>query len=104
MPNSRVRRLFPVCGSLLTFRAQVALGGVLCAALFSQWIWGQGPAAVPSVNAGGVVNNGSYARASRNVAPGTIAAVFGTALTDGSSCVPAAGCFPSFDSAGRLGT
>lgn len=65
---------------------------------------GAGPAAVPSVNVGGVVNNASYTLASRNIAPSTIVAVFGTDLTDGSSCLPAAGCFPSFDSAGRLGT
>ena len=60
----------------------------------------QAPA--PSINAGGVVNNASYTLAGTAAAPGTIAAIFGTNLTDGTSCVPPS-CFPSFEG-GRLRT
>jgi uncharacterized protein (TIGR03437 family) len=57
-----------------------------------------------TVNTGGIVNNASYTLASGSVAPGSIAAVFGSNLTDGTSCVPASGCNPAFDSNGLLGT
>jgi len=60
------------------------------------------PPPVPSINSGGVVNNASYALAGTSVAPGTIAAVFGTNLTDGTSCTPPS-CFPGFED-GRLKT
>jgi uncharacterized protein (TIGR03437 family) len=56
----------------------------------------------PQINAGGVVNNASYGLAS-SVAPGSIAALFGTNLTNGTSCLPPA-CNPAFGSNGKLGT
>jgi uncharacterized protein (TIGR03437 family) len=55
--------------------------------------------ASPSINAGGVVDNASY---DSPIAPGSIAAVFGVSLTDGTSCLPPA-CNPTFGN-GRLGT
>jgi uncharacterized protein (TIGR03437 family) len=55
----------------------------------------------PQINAGGVVNNASYGQSS-SVAPGSIAALFGTNLTDGTSCLPLA-CNPTFTN-GKLGT
>ena len=54
------------------------------------------PAPAPAINSGGVVNNASYTLAGTTVAPGTIAAIFGTSLTDGTSCTPPS-CFPSFE-------
>ena len=56
----------------------------------------------PQINAGGVVNNASYGLVS-SVAPGSIAALFGTNLTNGTSCLPPA-CNPAFGSNGKLGT
>jgi uncharacterized protein (TIGR03437 family) len=56
----------------------------------------------PQINAGGVVNNASYGLAS-SVAPGSIAALFGTNLTNGTSCLPPT-CNPAFGSDGKLGT
>ena len=56
----------------------------------------------PQINAGGIVNNASYGLAS-SVAPGSIAALFGTNLTNGTSCLPPA-CNPAFGSDGKLGT
>jgi len=53
------------------------------------------------VNAGGIVNNASYAASA--VAPGEIAAIFGTNLTDGTSCLPPS-CNPTFESDGKLST
>ena len=40
----------------------------------------------PAVGEGGVVNSASYTIAGTAIAPGSIAAVFGTNLTDGTSC------------------
>ena len=60
--------------------------------------------AVPVVPINSVVNNASYAPGSNALAPGTIAAIFGTNLTDGTSCVHAAGCDQTFDSTGHLRT
>jgi uncharacterized protein (TIGR03437 family) len=57
--------------------------------------------ALPQINSGGVVNNASYGQ-SPSVAPGSIAALFGTKLTDGTSCLPPA-CNPTFSN-GKLGT
>jgi len=54
-----------------------------------------------SINAGGIVNNASYA--SSGVVPGEIVAIFGTNLTDGSSCLPPS-CNPTFGSNGKLNT
>lgn len=56
----------------------------------------------PTVSDGGVVNSASYALVSRSSAPGMIAAIFGTNLTDGTTCIPPS-CFPSFEG-GRLKT
>jgi uncharacterized protein (TIGR03437 family) len=57
------------------------------------------PANQPGIFGGGVVNNASYAPSPAPVAPGSIAAVFGTSLNDGSS-VP----FSSFGPDGKLVT
>ncbi len=57
------------------------------------------PHAAPTVNALGVVNNASFAAGSNPVAPGSIAAVFGTNMNDGSSVL-----FSSFGADGRLVT
>jgi len=83
-------------------RWSVLLVAILCAGLLAQWMRGEGSAAVPSVSVGGVVNNASYNLVSTSVAPGTIVAVFGSNLTDGTSCVPPS-CNPEFE-AGKLKT
>ncbi len=57
------------------------------------------PLAAPTVNALGVVNNASFAAGSNPVAPGSIAAVFGTNMNDGSSVL-----FSSFGPDGTLVT
>ena len=58
----------------------------------------------PIVPAGAVVNNASYAPGPTPLAPGTIVAIFGTNLTNGTSCLPPL-CNPVFDkSSGKLGT
>jgi uncharacterized protein (TIGR03437 family) len=57
----------------------------------------------PQINGGGVVNNASYNLQSSSVAPGSIAAVFGTNLTNGTSCLPPI-CNPAFGSDGKLNT
>jgi len=57
----------------------------------------------PLLSQGGIVNNASYTLASASVAPGSIVAIFGSNLTDGSSCLPPS-CNPSFNSDGRLNT
>ena len=59
---------------------------------------------VPSVGAGGVINNASYISAGTSVAPGSIAAVFGTNLTDGRTCLAFEGCNPTLESDGKLST
>ena len=53
----------------------------------------------PDVGEGGVVNNGSFAPSPAPVAPGSIAAVFGTNLNDGTFVLGS-----SFESNGRLST
>ena len=53
----------------------------------------------PAVFDGGVVNNASFAPSPAPVAPGSIAAVFGTGLNDGSMVL-----FSSFDKEGKLAT
>ena len=50
------------------------------------------PTVLPQINSGGVVNNASYGQFP-SVAPGSIAALFGTNLTNGTSCLPPA-CNP----------
>lgn len=57
------------------------------------------PHPAPAVNVLGVVNNASFAVGSNPIAPGTIAAVFGTNLNDGSSVL-----FSSFGPDGKLVT
>jgi uncharacterized protein (TIGR03118 family) len=52
--------------------------------------------APPAVNLSGTVNNASYAPGTSALAPGTVAAIFGTNLTDGTSCAPPT-CGPTFD-------
>jgi uncharacterized protein (TIGR03437 family) len=54
----------------------------------------------PQINSGGIVNNASYNPGS---SPGAIAAIFGTNLTDGTSCLPPS-CNPAFGSNGKLNT
>ncbi|MBI4458953.1 MAG: hypothetical protein HY648_02700 [Acidobacteria bacterium] len=51
----------------------------------------------PLVNEGGTVNNASFAPGTNPVAPGTIVAIFGTNLTDGSSAE-----FSAFGNDGKL--
>ena len=60
-------------------------------------------AVVPKINSGGIVNNAGYNLASSSAAPGEIAAIFGTNLTSGASCLPPS-CNPTFGSNGRLNT
>jgi uncharacterized protein (TIGR03437 family) len=70
------------------------------------WTWdGGGGGTTPQINAGGIVNNASYNLGSdgTSVAPGAIAAIFGSNLTDGSSCLPPT-CNPTFGSNGKLNT
>lgn len=55
------------------------------------------PHAAPVVNALGVVNNASFAPGSNAVAPGSIAAVFGSNMNDGSNVL-----FSSFGADGKL--
>ena len=55
--------------------------------------------ATPAVKDGGLVNAASYG----DVAPGAIASLFGTNLTDGTSCLPPT-CGPTVDNLGRLRT
>ena len=65
------------------------------------FVSGPPPAAV--ISDGGIVNNAGYDRASPAIAPGMIVAVFGSNLTDGSSCLPPA-CNPVFGANGTLNT
>jgi len=58
-------------------------------------------AQAPSVPPGSVVNNASYAPGSNALAPGSIAAIFGANLTDGTSCT-APSCSPSLGPDGSL--
>ena len=50
----------------------------------------------------GIVNNATYAPGGA-LSPGTIAAIFGANLTDGTSCLPPT-CSPTFGSNGKLNT
>jgi len=89
MFNNRIRRISGAGAPALPLPSSGPSGG--------------GGTGSPSVSSGGVVNNASYTRASLRMAPGIIAAVFGSNLTDGSSCV-APSCNPAFQSDGRLNT
>lgn len=55
---------------------------------------------VPVVNPGGIINAASYNLASTAVAPGSIATIFGSNLSNGTVCVTP--CGPSFDKSGVL--
>ncbi|MBI2816876.1 MAG: hypothetical protein HYX72_08040 [Acidobacteria bacterium] len=60
--------------------------------------------AAPVIPPNSIVNNASYTLSSLPVAPGSIAAIFGSNLTDGGTCVHAAGCDQTFDANGVLKT
>ncbi len=62
---------------------------------------GSGALNAPVVPVGGVTNNASYNLAGTTVAPGSIAAVFGSDMTNGAICVYTQGCNPRFD-AGKM--
>jgi uncharacterized protein (TIGR03437 family) len=55
----------------------------------------------PTISTNGITNNASYNLAGTTVAPGSITAVFGTDMTNGSSCLSTQGCGPRFD-AGKM--
>ncbi|MBZ5728082.1 MAG: IPT/TIG domain-containing protein [Acidobacteriia bacterium] len=57
----------------------------------------------PVLSPGGTVNGATFGAGSNAVAPGTIVAIFGTDLTDGTSCL-APSCNPTFGSNGRVNT
>lgn len=59
------------------------------------------PLSAPVVLKSGVTNNASYNLAGTTVAPGSIAAVFGSDMTNGGVCLYTQGCNPSF-SAGTM--
>jgi uncharacterized protein (TIGR03118 family) len=59
--------------------------------------------AAPAVPDNSVVNNASYIAGTNALAPGSIAAIFGSNLTDGTTCV-APSCSPTFDNNKRLRT
>jgi uncharacterized protein (TIGR03437 family) len=65
--------------------------------IYSTSVVSQPGAPPPSVNANGTVNNASFAPGTNPLAPGAIAAIFGTNLNDGSS-----NPFTSFGSDGKL--
>jgi hypothetical protein len=50
----------------------------------------------PIINRGGILNNAGYAKAGTSVAPDSIAAIFGTNLTNGAMCLATEGCIPRF--------
>ena len=58
---------------------------------------------LPVLSPGGTVNGATFGAGSDAVSPGTIVAIFGTDLTDGTSCL-APSCNPTFGSNGRLNT
>ena len=62
----------------------------------------QAPPPGPQINSSGIVNNATFAGGAP-LAPSSMAAVFGTNLTDGSSCLPPS-CNPSFQANGTLKT
>jgi uncharacterized protein (TIGR03437 family) len=62
-----------------------------------------GRAQPPTVPPNSIVNNASYTPGSGPLAPGSIAAIFGSNLTDGTSCLPPS-CNPSFGTDGKLAT
>lgn len=84
----------------LYFTAGISAGdGIQAHGLFGTISVGTTPGAPPSVNDAGVVNNATFAAGTNPVAPGSIVAIFGTNLTDGSTHND-----PSFDNNKRLRT
>ena len=77
--------------------------GTLAIAGITLTVTQAGAYAPPQINASGIVNNASYNLQSSSVAAGSIAALFGANLTDGTSCLPPS-CNPAFGSDGKLGT
>ena len=59
------------------------------------------PGAPPTINPGGTVNGASFTLTSPSLAPGSIAAIFGFNLSDGTVCIPDS-CGPNFDSNGKV--
>ena len=55
----------------------------------------------PTLSPNSIVNGASFTLTSSSLAPGSIAAIFGSNLTDGTVCVPP-NCGPSFDSNGKV--
>ena len=103
---SRLIAIIPASDAAVAGTAQITVdnsNGIVSPAL-TFTITSSGPIQpVPSVGDGGVLNNAGYNLASLALAPGMIAEVFGTNLTDGSSCFPPS-CNPAFGSDGRLDT
>jgi len=63
-----------------------------------------GPAPAKAlINSGAILNNASYNLAGTSVAPGSIAAIFGTGLTNGALCLSTDGCSPRYFG-GKMGT
>jgi uncharacterized protein (TIGR03437 family) len=60
-------------------------------------------AQAPILPSNSIVNNASYSLGANPLAPGSIAAIFGSNLTDGTSCLPPS-CRPTFGADGSLGT
>src|SRR5258708_4108867 len=58
-------------------------------------------AQTPSINSGGIINGAGFTLTSRSLAPGSIAAVFGANLSNGTVCV-GPNCGPTFDSNGKV--
>lgn len=67
------------------------------------WLAGWAVGQVPQISSNGVMNAASYNLTPKSLAPGAIAVIFGSNLTDGTSCLPP--CGPSVDpSTGQLST
>jgi uncharacterized protein (TIGR03118 family) len=89
----------------LYFAAGIGAGGAIEShGLFGVITVGTTPGAAPSVSDNGVVNSATFAAGTNPVAPGAIVSVFGSNLTDGSSCTHNAGCDQTFDNTKRLRT
>ncbi len=65
----------------------------------------QAHGADPVINDGGIVNSASYSKDFPELAPGSIATIFGSDLRKGGkACLPADSCFSPFDEKGRVRT
>jgi len=96
----------PAVGAMLSFPWAVALDNsenVLVGDRVNNRIrkitLGSGTPGSPTVSASGTVNGASFAPGSNPMAPGTISAIFGTSLNNGSTASAS-----GFESDGRLGT